>query len=345
MRNFLSYRMFLLLSYFLVIFDNVNNVFVFLLLAVPEPVALYPLNTPYKAAEKQNRQPKGILGDVAITNGPYNEPGGAYMFYGIVSSYIEFPNTGGLDTRFSITLMCWVRPGGQDGPLFSYGKDGRGVQIWIDRGRFNLSLSDLPASGLLSSEVLPTGVWVHVAATYNYHIRISSLFINGHLNVSNRIRRRYAVATNADKVRMGVRVNDNRYFKGKVAEMKVYDVALNEAQIQTSIRQVPPMVTFPAALLAIQGGMLSCSARGTPPIYTALIRNSTVLVNTTNTATIRLDKDGNYTCQAINQYGTDVKELQVNFTSKRFLSGLNTLFLSSTVQCLRVTGKLRENAL
>ena len=82
---------------------------------------------------------------------------------------------------------------------------------------------------------------------------------------------------------------------------------------------VPPAVTFPAAGLAIKGGMLSCSARGTPPIYTALIRNSTVLVNTTNTATIRLIKDGDYTCQAINPYGTDEKELQVNFASKMFL--------------------------
>ena len=45
-----------------------------------------------------------------------------------------------------------------------------------------------------------------------------------------------AIVTN-DKVRMGVNGDDNRYFKGKIAEMKVYDVALNEAQIQTSIRQ------------------------------------------------------------------------------------------------------------
>ena len=89
---------------------------------------------------------------------------------------------------------------------------------------------------------------------------------------------------------------------------------------------VAPMVTFPAAMLAIQGGMLSCSARGTPPTYTALIRNSTVLVNTTNTATIRLHKDGNYICQAINQYGTDVKELQVNFTSMRFFFWPNLFF-------------------
>jgi len=88
------------------------------------------------------------------------------------------------------------------------------------------------------------------------------------------------------------------------------------------------MVTFPAAVLAIQGGMLSCSARGIPPIYTALIRNSTVLVNTTNTAlTIRLYKDGKYTCQATNQYGTDVKELQVNFTSKDCFLHYNLRFL------------------
>ena len=85
--------------------------FLFLFLAVPEAIAFYPLNARYKSTEKENRQPKGILGDVGITNGPYNEPGGSYMFYGTYGSYIEFPNNGGLDTRFSITLMCWVQPG------------------------------------------------------------------------------------------------------------------------------------------------------------------------------------------------------------------------------------------
>ena len=204
---------------------------------MPEPVAFYPLNARYKAAEKENRQPKGILRDVAITNGPYNEPGGAYMFYGTVSSYIEFPNDGGLDTQFSITLMCWVRPGGRDGPLFSYESYNWGVEIWIARGRFNLILSDEPAFGLLSAEVLPTEVWVHVAATYNLNTGNASLFINGYLNASSHKRISHPIATYPDKVRMGVTVKDGRYFKGKITEMKVYDVALDEAQIQTSIRQ------------------------------------------------------------------------------------------------------------
>ena len=194
------------------------------------------MNASYKGTEKENRQPKGILRDVAITNGPQNEPGGAYMFYGTVSSYIEFPNKGGLDTRLSITLMCWVQPGGQDGPLFSYGFSSWGVSTWILDGKFFnciITRESSPVS-LLATEVLPAGKWVHVAAIYDHNSGNNSLYINGHLRASRNNGRGYEIET-ASQVRMGA--NGDRYFKGKIAEMKVYDVALNEAQIQTSIKQ------------------------------------------------------------------------------------------------------------
>ena len=206
---------------------------------MPEPVAFYPLNARYKAAEKQNRQPKGILGDVAITNGPYNEPGGAYMFYGTVSSYIKFPNNGGLDTRFSITLMCWVQRGGQDGPLFSYGD--WGVSMWIVDGKFFNQIvkrSSQPLISIITAEVLPAGKWVHVAASYDHITGNNSLYINGHFSISQNISKDNQMATNSDTVRMGFKDRKNTtYFKGKIAEMKVYDVALNEAQIQALIIQ------------------------------------------------------------------------------------------------------------
>ena len=224
--------MFLLLSYFHVICDDVN---VFFFIVLSEPVAFYPLNARYKATEKENRQPKGILGDVSITHGPYNEPGGAYMFYGTNSSYIEFPNDGGLDTWFSITLMCWVRPGGRDGPLFSYEKDDRVVQIFSVQPTLTFILIDQPEFIVIVANDLLTEVWVHVAATYNYYTGNGSLFINGHLNASSHKHISHPIATEADKVQMGV--NAGMYFKGKITEMKVYDVALDEAQIQTSIRQ------------------------------------------------------------------------------------------------------------
>ena len=214
-----------------------------LFLAGPEPVAFYPLNARYKAAEKENRQTNGLLKDVAITNGPYNEPGGAYMFYGTATSYIEFPNKEfeGLDTRFSLSLMCWVQPGGQDGTLFSYGVSYWGVNMGIVQGKLFIRMVERKSLKQLASiktpEILPVGKWVHVAASYNHGSGSSSLYINGHLRASQNIGKGYQIATNTQKVRMGSRSYTDANFKGKIAEMKVYDVALNENQIQTSIRQ------------------------------------------------------------------------------------------------------------
>ena len=209
------------------------------LVAVPEPVAFFPLNARFKAAEKENRQPEGILGDVAITNGPYNEPGGAYMFYGTVSSYIEFRNYGVLDTRFSITLMCWVQREGINGVLFKYGyppEAGMGMLISGGNLRNEMAKRSFQYFGLVRTpEVLPKGKWVHVAASYDHNTGNNSLFINGHFSISRNMGKGYEIETTSQRVFMGTR--GGWHFKGKIAEMKVYDVALNEEQIQTSIKQ------------------------------------------------------------------------------------------------------------
>ena len=228
------------LSFLYVISGDINTIYVLLIAVHPEPIAFYPLNVSFKATEKENRQLSGILGDVATTNGPYNEPGGAYMFYGTVNSYIEFANKGDLDTRFSITLTYWVQPGGQDGPIFSYGVSGHTVCIKIKNGKFFNGIVTRrhfqTLTPITTAEVLPAGKWVHVAASYDHNTGNNSLYINGHLRASQNIGTGYQIATATQKVRMGV-TEGNSYFKGKIAEMKVYNFALNEAQIQTSIRQ------------------------------------------------------------------------------------------------------------
>ena len=75
---------------------------------------------------------------------------------------------------------------------------------------------------------------------------------------------------------------------------------------------VPAKILLPASdVSALPGYALWCSATGTSPVYTALMKSSTVLVNRTNDAGILLFEKGNYTCVASNKYGTDVKEFQV----------------------------------
>ena len=224
-----------------------------LFLAVTEPVAFYPLNASYKAEGKEIRKRQRILKDVGITNGPYNKPGGAYKFYGTVSSYIEFPNGERLDTRFSISLMCWVEPGGQDGPLFSYGVSHWGFFMGIVGGKLFIQIVERSSFNQLTSirtpEVLPVGKWVYAAASYDHGSGNSSLYINGHLRASHNIGRGYQIATNNQIVRMGSR-SCGMNFNGKIAEMKVYDIALNETQIQSSIRQGSS--TFPIILCSLR---------------------------------------------------------------------------------------------
>ena len=59
------------------------------------------------------------------------------------------------------------------------------------------------------------------------------------------------------------------------------------------------------------GSQVPCSATGTLPIYIALIRNFTVLMNKTNTAASKIYQEGNYTCMATSKYGTDVKHFVI----------------------------------
>ena len=219
---------------------------------MPEPVAFYPLNVRYKAAEKEKRQPKGILRDIAITNGPYNEPGGAYMLYGTDNSYIEFPEiSAGSDAQSSITLMCWVQPEGQDGPLSSRYTLYCTVIMWTKNGKFFVrSIHDYFRQ--LTAGNLSTGKWVHVAASYDRNTGNYALYVNGHLRASQNMGSGYITPNR--RYRMGSIDSGSDHFKGKIAEMKVYDVALNEAQIKTSIRQ--GSCSFPIIFVSLPSPMI-----------------------------------------------------------------------------------------
>ena len=173
---------------------------------------------------------------MALTVGPYNESTGAYKFFDNNTSYIEFPsNRTQVLQPHSITLMCWVQPGGQDGPLFNYGQTDHGVGIWINlNGKF--CYHEITNGQEFHTDAsLAVGEWVHVAATYNHSNGENSLYINGVLTKSLNIGPAHLITTNFPKALMGVK--RDRYFKGKIAQMKIYDAALDGAQIMAAINQ------------------------------------------------------------------------------------------------------------
>ncbi|KAL9988963.1 hypothetical protein ACROYT_G003461 [Oculina patagonica] len=112
------------------------------------------------------------------------------------------------------------------------------------------------------------------------------------------------------------------------------------------VDEILPKVKLPAPVLQVLPGYkLSCLATGTPPIYKALLRNSTVLVNTTYSASTILNEEGNYTCVATSRHGTDVGEVSVIFTDcdleclyEPFRHrSLGWSYLENTLSCQNVT--------
>ena len=196
---------------------------------------MYPLDGAHGTKEVNNRVGAGVASGVYTAPGPDGKPDGSYEFSGTVNSYIEFPNGGGLDVKNSITMLCWLYPGGQDGPLFNYRNNGSwGVHLWVAQGKLYVHFKKRDYSttvGLLHTPLKPEDGWKFVGASYDQANGDAKLWVNGKAVQTLNIGANLQLATQ-DNVRMGVRIDHPWYFKGKIAQMQVYNVALTQEQIK-----------------------------------------------------------------------------------------------------------------
>ncbi|CAH3018812.1 unnamed protein product [Porites evermanni] len=199
---------------------------------VPDPVAFFPLNAAYGTKEINNRAVKGILGAVTLAPGPDGRPNYSYKFSGSSNSYIEFPNRigGPLDVRYSMTMLCWVYFDGQDGPLFNYRTSGSwGVHLWVVNGKLFVRFTKRGYS--FTTNLIHTslaGGWKFVGASYDRCSGEAKLWVNGAVVQTLNIGAGLELATQ-DSIRMGLKSGDRRYFKGRIAQMRIYNRALKSA--------------------------------------------------------------------------------------------------------------------
>ena len=203
---------------------------------VPDPVAFFPLNAAYGTKEINNRAVKGIPRGVTLAPGPDGRPNYAYKFSGSSNSYIEIPNSigGPLDVRYSMTMLCWVYYDGKDGPLFSYEKGSTwGVHLWVVHGGklfVRFVKRDYSSTNHLVHTNLAGG-WKFVGASYDRCSDDAKLWVNGAVVQTLNIGAGLELATQ-DVIRMGVKTGDSRYVKGRIAQMRIYNRALSQEQIQ-----------------------------------------------------------------------------------------------------------------
>ena len=200
----------------------------------PRAVALYPLNSRTKGRDigPRKNQP-GRPSQVRLAPGPDRFPRGSFYFTGRRGSYVYFPNNGGIDTRNSITLLAWVYPLG-GGPIFHYKPQGSGVGLWVIR-RNILYVKFVRRSGRGSFVLRARGIrprrWNFVAASYDCKTGLATLWRESTPIAQRNIGRGLRLATNYPAI-MGSRPGSTTRFRGRVACMQMFDVALNGPQMQ-----------------------------------------------------------------------------------------------------------------
>jgi hypothetical protein len=172
-----------------------------------------------------------ISGAVRTASGKY---GNGLSFDG-TDDIVDVPDSNSLDVTAGITLSAWVKPDG----IYSrwqeilYKRDGtqtRAYELSADStaGKPTMVLNNgVSLPGFSSPTALLAGQWVHVAGTWNGST--AKLYIDGVLVKTGTLAGPLIASTGV--LRLGG-VPNNRFFDGVMDEVRIYDRALPQTEIQ-----------------------------------------------------------------------------------------------------------------
>src|SRR5206468_3119683 len=183
--------------------------------------------------------------------------GNALSFNGS-TSYVDLGNPAPLQITGSMTWSAWVKAAANpadDGQIVAKSNDASGWQFKTspDTGPHTFAVGVSGGTNAFaqrySTTVRSLNVWYHVAGVYNAAARTLDIYVNG-------IRDNGVLIGTipASQINSAVNVNIGRrsggyYFNGIIDEMRIYNRALSQAEIQadmnTPIGGLPPPTPTP----------------------------------------------------------------------------------------------------
>ena len=202
---------------------------------LPSTLAVYPLDDKRKRNDiSREKNPPAKLGKVTYGEGPDGRQYGSTQFSGLSNSYVEIPNTGKLDARYSITVLTHVfkekRSGGY---ILRYNPAGKGFQVRIISGRLEVQIVERRrrTTFLVSTRkpVIGEKVWRYIGVTYSERTQRLTIWVNSN-PISFKVLRKVQLDTKYP-IRLGGSVN-GQYFRGRLFCLQLYSVALSQGEIE-----------------------------------------------------------------------------------------------------------------
>ncbi|CAH1265253.1 COLEC11 [Branchiostoma lanceolatum] len=189
-------------------------------------VGFWPLNAEYGTSDVTGNGNDAVATGTQLALGPYGNVNGAFLFSGAADSYLNIPNNGELDVRYSYTILAHIYPTGGAGPIFSYvtNNDGFGVHLVVERGQSILQS--------IAADVLEQSAWNYVGGSYNSFTGMASLWNNG--EVVGQANVGVVEVETQYQVQVAMKDGDSRFFAGRIACLQLYNYAMTEEQIATA---------------------------------------------------------------------------------------------------------------
>jgi hypothetical protein len=261
-----------------------------------------------------------LNGATWVTTGKY---GKALSFNG-TSNWVTVADNSLLHLTSAMTVEAWVYPTasatdwstavlkerGTTGLAYSlYAADGAAKP---PAGYIDKSGTDYNATG---TSVLPLNTWTHLATTYNGSaIR---LYVNGAQVASRSVSG--TIASSTSPMRIGGNSVWGEYFKGLIDEVRVYNTALTQAQIQTDMNT--PVVSGPDT---------------TPPTVSVTAPANDALVR--QNVTLSANASDNVAVASV-QFQIDGQNLGNPITTAPFLVNWNTTAVTDGTHTLTAIAK------
>jgi hypothetical protein len=149
--------------------------------------------------------------------------------------YVTVGNESDFDFTNAVTLEAWIKPSttaGEHGIVTkNYGTGAHPYQLRVENGEITLGFYDGTWTPITTSGAnIPVGEWTHVAGTYDK--TTAKIYINGVLSASQNYTAN--ISQNNNPIEIG-RTNSS-YFSGSIDEVRVWNVARTQQQIQDNMR-------------------------------------------------------------------------------------------------------------
>ncbi|MFT6385171.1 MAG: hypothetical protein ACJAQR_002011, partial [Bacteroidia bacterium] len=153
------------------------------------------------------------------------------------TNYLESKSYEGVMGSQNRTCEAWIKTSGANQEIVGWGKNASG-QKWVFRTNTDGSLRvEVNGGGINATTPVNDDKWHHVACVLDgSNVSNIKLYIDGNLEIISATTE-FAINTVADiKLRVSRGIND-RYFVGSIDDVRIWDIALSQSDLQELMRK------------------------------------------------------------------------------------------------------------